>query len=293
MLRASIIIPSKNEGNLIFDTVKSMKSEAVGLAHEIIVVDDASTDGSCDFLRRKRGKPRGVELITTVGIGSANARNMGAELATGDVLVFCDAHVTVEPYWLDGLVESLQISGVDAVAPAIATQEQQIPAVGYGMTWDHELKIKWLPKTAAITEIPIAPGGCVAVKKKAFEAVNGFERGFRVYGHEDAEFSLKLWLFGFGVYVNPQVTVRHYFRTTQPYPITMNQYAYNALRMAVSHFNSKRVAKMMNIYRNVPDLPEIIAEIFLDGDTLAQRNKYMQKRVRDDDWFMDKFTIPF
>lgn len=54
MSLVSIIIPCKNEGDLVEMTLNSMDNAKTGIDYEIIVVDDGSVDGCCGFLR---GKP--------------------------------------------------------------------------------------------------------------------------------------------------------------------------------------------------------------------------------------------
>lgn len=292
MPSVSIIIPCKNEGKLIRQTIESILSTPCQLPYDITVVNDGSTDGCCAFLQGRRNLYPQVKLINTTGIGSANARNLGAQHAAGDILVFCDAHITVEEDWLELLTEGLLVRGVGAAAPGIANMELR-HAVGYGMTWGPHLETKWLASTGDVAEVPIAPGGCVAVKREVFQDVGGFERGFRVYGYEDAEFSLKLWLFGYRVEVNPSVVIQHHFRSSHPYEISMDEYAYNALRMAMSHFNTARVGKVITMYSYLADIGELVAQLILESDVLQQRQKYLQRRKYDDDWFMNKFAIPF
>lgn len=288
---ASIILPCRNEGNNIKMTINSIRKASTQINYEIIVVDDNSEDGCCDFLRKNRPFYK-VKLITTNGVGAANARNLGAEKAGGEILVFCDAHVVMEANWLDKLVQSLSVPGVEAVCPGIAPINSP-QYVGFGQTWDNKLAVQWLTAVPGnISPIPLAPGGCVAIKVQVFHDVGGFERGFRVWGYEDVELSLKLWLFGYQVYVNPFVKVLHLFRQRHPYLVTMREYNYNLLRMAFSHFNQKRITKVIQMIQQDVHLPYLITEIIF-SDIWEQRKKYMARRRYSDDWFMQRFNIPF
>lgn len=286
----SIIIPCKNEGKLIEQTVESILATPVPVPYDITVINDGSTDGCCSFLQSKRRSLSRVRLINTTGIGAANARNLGAEQSTGDILVFCDAHITVEQGWLEVLSEGILDRGAGAVSPGIATMGTP-GAIGYGFTWNEEMETKWLPSTGSIVEVPFAPGGCVAVSRETFNQVGGFERGFRVYGYEDAEFSLKLWLFGHRVEIDPSVVISHHFRASHPYRITMSDYTYNALRMALSHFNPWRVGRVIKLFDGVENLGRLVSEVFLESDAMLQRERYFNSRLYDDNWFMDRFNI--
>ena len=289
--KAAIIIPCKNEGEMIRQTLESILETPSPVPYEITVVNDGSTDGCCRFLQGRNNTFPEVRLINTTGIGSANARNIGVRRSAGEVLVFCDAHITVEPGWLEGLVEGVVGRGAGAVSPAITTMGDG-PATGYGMTWNEDLEAKWLPHPGQIAETPIAPGGCLAVSREIFQDVGGFEQGFRVYGYEDAEFSLRLWLFGYRVEVDPGIMIRHHFRKRHPYPITLGQYAYNAIRMAVSHFNPRRIGRVINLNSDLENIGQLVAEVVFESDALEQRNAYFKRRNYDDDWFMERFNIP-
>ncbi|MEW6697068.1 MAG: glycosyltransferase family 2 protein [Bacillota bacterium] len=291
MSQVSIVIPCKNEGRLIKQTIESILDTPSQVPYDITVVNDGSTDGCCTFLQSRRKIYSRVKLINTTGIGAANARNAGALQSAGEVLVFCDAHITVEEDWLDLLAEDLREEDIGAVSPGISNMNQ-VYAIGYGLTWNEAMEARWLPSPLGIAEIPFAPGGCVAVKREVFNNVGGFERGFRIYGFEDAELSLKLWLFGYRVVVDPGVVIKHHFRESQPYAITMEDYAYNALRVALSHFNTRRVGSVIDMFSYLKNFGSLVAGILFESDVLQQRQQYFRRRVYDDNWFMEKFQIP-
>lgn len=291
--KVSIIIPVKNEGNNVKTTVESIVNTPSKIPYEVIVVNDASEDGCCRFLEENRDywQGKGVRLIKTTGIGAANARNLGAGHAAGDILIFSDAHIFVEKDWLDKMAATMSQPGIDVLAPGIAAYGNP-ERLGFGQTWNEKLETKWLPAPQDVSPIPLAPGGLEALKKEAFHTVGGFETGFKIWGYEDVELSFKCWLFGFGVYTTPEVTVQHIFRTRHPYYISFDQVNYNLMRMAISHFNKARITKAINMIKFMPNTEKILTEIAL-SDTWEQRRDYLNKRKCDDDWFMNKFQIPF
>lgn len=291
--QVSIIIPAKNEGANVKMTVDSIVNTSSTIPYEVIVVDDASQDDCCRFLAENEGywQGKGVKLIRTGGLGSANARNMGAGHAAGDMLVFSDAHVVVEKDWLEKMAAAMSQPGVDVLAPGIADFNNP-HIVGFGQTWNEKLEIQWLRAPRDVSPIPLAPGGLEAVKKETFHRVGGFEKGFKIWGYEDVEFSFKCWLFGFGVYVTPDVTVKHVFRSRHTYYVSYKEVYYNLMRMAVSHFGRERLAKTVNLIMSAPEVENILAEITL-SDVWEQRKDYFNQRKYDDDWFMNKFQIPF
>lgn len=285
----SIIIPCKNEGENIRHTINSIKENAGPTPFEIIVVDDGSADGCCDYLRSS--PETGVTLLTTPGVFGNRARNTGVTKAGGDIFVFCDAHIFVEKDWLEKLAGALAGPGIDAVAPGIKPHDSEGAAWG-GLTWGSSMVMKWLAAAPGLTPVPVLPRSCLAVTRRAFEAVGGFESGFKVYGFEDVEFTLKLWLFGFGAYTASEATVGHLFRNVRPYTVKSEDMDYNLLWLAFLHFNQGRLGKIIASLKRKPNFAEIYADV-MTGDAPERRKDYLARRVYDDDWFMQKFNIPF
>lgn len=286
----SIIIPCKNEVNTLESTVRSLLTARTDLPAEIIVVDDASTDGSCNFLQS--GRYPGVILECTGGLGAAGARNAGAQLARGKYLFFCDAHIQVEDYWLDRLVETMLREQAHCIAPAV-TDQPYARRVGYGQTWNSALNVVWLnqePEKAV--EVPIACGCTLGITREVFHAVGGFDRYFEVWGKEDEELSLKLWLFGYRVMVEPSVKVAHLFRHSHPYRVSLVNVMHNLICLAYSHFSYQRLAKALDLVRNHALFPGVLARVML-SDIHRQRADYLARRVHPDDYFFEKFGIDF
>ncbi len=290
--RVAIIIPCRNENIRPKQTLDFMlRTEARDKA-SIIVIDDGSKDQSCSFLRKNSPEYRNITLVTTEGIGASHARNMGADSAgKAQILVFCDAHIIMQKGWLDTLLETFINPEVDAVCPGIGPFDPH-RRVGYGQTWDSDLEIKWLENPSRIQEVPLAPGACLAVRKSVFEAVNGFDQGFNSWGYEDVELSLKLWLFGYKIFINPFVKIGHYFRKIPPYEVNPVDFHYNRVRLAVSHFNEARITRIIENLGNKSHTVQTLAKIIV-SDSMEQRKNYFQRRIYDDDWFFSRFDIPF
>lgn len=294
----SIVIPCRDEGHYVQQTIRQILNMPGEIPYEIIVVDDGSRDGCCNFLRRgghlpvpvdKAGGPA-IHLLSTSGVGTARARNLGAASARASDLVFCDAHVIVSPGWLEGLTGCLEKGEADAVCPAIELTRPP-GYTFYGGTWNENLSwVGLASRPAGVQEIPLAPSGCLAVRKDVFRSVGGFEESFRIWGCEDAEFSLKLWLFGYRVAVHPFVRVLHISREPPKYQ-SGGHLIHNLLLLAILHFSTHRLARVVNLARNYTGFPAGLEKKlrYLHRD---RRLSYFQRRVLSDDWFMRKFGIP-
>src|SRR5689334_19435660 len=95
-VRCSIVITCYNQRDFIRDAVESALLQR---ADEVIVVDDASDDGSSEILRTY-GDAITLGRMPSNG-GPARARNRGASMATGDYLVFLDGDDVLMPWALE------------------------------------------------------------------------------------------------------------------------------------------------------------------------------------------------
>lgn len=103
-IKISVIIPCYNEEQYIGQAIGSIM-EQTRPADEIIVVDDGSDDQSSEIARSFGLK---VTVLSSGGGGAPRARNMGADFATGDALMFFDADDVMGPTVLETLAESIE-----------------------------------------------------------------------------------------------------------------------------------------------------------------------------------------
>ncbi|MGF2617910.1 glycosyltransferase [Rossellomorea vietnamensis] len=288
--KVSIIFPVKNEGINVKNTCDSLFNVKTNIEFETIIINDASEDKCCDFLNTYPHKGK-IRLINTQGIGPSNARNLGAEEATHDYLLFCDAHLTFENFWIDRLLFHLLAGNSDVVCPAIGSMNDP-HIVGYGQSLSQNLKVKWNNRRKTLFETAIIPGGCFIIPKKIFTDVGGFETGFSSWGHEDVEISIKLWLFGYRCHCEPNVKILHLFRTSHPYKVHFDDINYNQLRMAYLHFSEERIAKLRQMISRTSSVKKVEGKVLEDG-AKTKRNEYLSKRAVSDDEYFKKFAINF
>ncbi len=304
--KASIIIPSRNEGPMLKQTIDFIRRTPTHLPYEIIAVDDGSTDGSFAWISACDAPQ--LRLAQTASRGIVAARNLGASLATGDMLVFCDAHIDVEPYWLDEFVRVMDVYGAAAVTPAFKNLDHDNPLyrrmllyaaahsakIQYrmcGRTFHKLSSLAWMPRNDAPFETPVLAGGCWAVRTEVFRAVDGYEEAFRGYGGEEEEISLKLWLRGYTLYATPLTCVAHQFRFSAPYTIQLADVLHNRLYTALCHFDDGRVQRLLAEQKQPECALAAYDEVFTPENIEKVRLDRFAKRVRDDDWFFAHFGL--
>jgi glycosyltransferase involved in cell wall biosynthesis len=99
----SIVIPARNEAAMVGRTVNAALAQRVaGIALDVIVIDDGSTDATADVARQAGARVLATPFETQGNPGAA--RNRGVDAATGEVLVFLDADCVPGEGWLAALV---------------------------------------------------------------------------------------------------------------------------------------------------------------------------------------------
>jgi glycosyltransferase involved in cell wall biosynthesis len=282
----SVIISTLNEGLELRETLKSVVAGSL-VPGEIIVIDDGGTDDSCilltsDFLRDYRVTMRHIERS-----GTAAARNEGARLATGANLVFLDAHCRVDDHCL-ALLDAALASQPDAiVAPAMGDFGTAVYGCGARLI-DAALRIKWLmPEDKPFSTVPIAPGGCIALRKATFDRLGGFG-AFRELGQEDVEFSLRAWRLGVDLLAVPDARLVHKFRQYPPYPLSSASRGYNLARVALIHFDGRRRADCLRSLVGTPRCGEVLVDA-IASDWEEQKRALEARSVRSAEAFFDCF----
>ena len=288
--KVSVVIPAHNEGENLIDTVGCILENTVYPDFEIIVVDDGSTDGSGDRVADSFGAKGRVSVVRAAGLGVAGARNLGAQWASGEILVFLDGHCYTPPGWMTALIAPLGDPQVGIVGPSFASLHEGNGARGFGATWrDASLEIEWLPQRGDEPyPLPLLPGGCHAMRLSDFEKIGYYDSGMTRWGSEDQELSLRAWLMGYQVVVQPQAIIYHLFRKRHPYQVDASQVLYNRLRMALLHLREERVARVIDYYKCTHGFAQIIIWL-LQSDVMDRRRQFQEMRCRDDNWFFARF----
>ena len=281
----SAIVVTLNEGLQLCHTVEQLRA-TLPSPSEIVVVDDGSTDGSLDFLG---DASEGVTVLRTSEVGVARARNAGARAARGDILVFCDAHIAMEPGSWEPLIELSQAPKVGAVNPAVCDYHDP-GRIGYGLKFGKfDLEVEWLGEgTGEPRPVPLLAWACAVMRRDVFDATGGFDAGMIRWGSIDNEMSLRLWLEGHELWVMPRVRVAHAFRNERPYPVAWSPSLHNRLRLAFVHFEQADRALVVDALRSHEAFPAAVA-LTIEGDIPARRRALAGRKVYDGTWFIDRF----
>jgi len=285
--RISVVIISRNEGEELRLTVTQFLETIPPDRRELIIVDDGSTDESAAFLKEL---PE-ARLFHSAGIGVARARNFGGAQATGDIVLFSDAHMRVPAGWYEPFVDALRPPSVGAVAPGVySIAEPKKRGFGLFLTGP-DLRTQWRNRQGLKpSPVPILPGCFMAMRREVFAATGGFDPGMRQLGGNDNEISCRFWLLGYELMVVPEVEVGHLFRKNTPYDSCWAALVHNRVRMAFVHFCAGRVERVLNALRAYNAFPAAMA-MMLDSDVFARRAELTSLRRFDDAWYCERFAL--
>jgi len=286
--RISVILPATNESVLLQRTVLQFVA-TLPADSEVLVVDNGSTDGCADFLAE--GTWENVRLLrVTEPLGVAAARNHGLAAARGEIVVFSDAHMDVPERWWEPLVHTLNRPNVGVVAPGIGVMGKPVGKSSCGQRIaETNLRLEWLAfQDEEPYPVPTLGGGFMAMRHETLKQAGAFDEGMPEWGSEDLELCVRYWLLGYEVMVVPEVTVLHYFRKARPYGFQLHLLTHNLLRVALLHFNPRRLARVTSALRNHGRFGAALA-LAVESDVWQKRADFAARRVRDDDWLFEKF----
>jgi cellulose synthase/poly-beta-1,6-N-acetylglucosamine synthase-like glycosyltransferase/peptidoglycan/xylan/chitin deacetylase (PgdA/CDA1 family) len=166
----SIVVPAFNEASGIERAVRSLVSSSYP-EFELIVVDDGSTDGTCELVERL-GLP-GVEVLRQANGGKPAALNRGLAAASHEIVVMVDADTVFEPETLGKLVQPLADPKVGAVSGNTKVGNRR-SLLG---TWQHIEYVMGFNLDRRLYDVlqcmPTVPGAIGAFRRRALDEIGG------------------------------------------------------------------------------------------------------------------------
>lgn len=232
---ASVIIPNYNGLRLLATCLDALGRQTFPAERfEVIVVDDASQDGSAAYLAEHYPGIRGLALAQNVGFVAAC--NAGAAAAVGDVLVMLNNDTEAEPGWLEALVGGLwdhPEAGAATSKMLLFDRRDHLHTTGDLMGGDG------IPRNRGVWEsdrgqyddqvwVFGANGGAAAYRRQAWEQAGGFDPRLFMY-LEDVDLAWRLQLLGWKALYVPQARIYHMVSATGGGPLASYYVGRNTL----------------------------------------------------------------
>lgn len=197
----SIIIPTYNGAKRIKKCLDALNKQDYNGEFEIIVVDDGSTDDTQQVIENYKQ----VTLIQQKNAGPAAARNHGANIAKGEILLFTDDDCVPIPDWISQMVQPFlddpELVGVKGV---YRTNQPELTARFVQL--EYEDKYDVMAKHEYIDFIDTYSAG---YSRDIFLKYDGFDTSFPVACAEDQELSFRIGRDGYKMKFIPQAIVYH------------------------------------------------------------------------------------
>jgi GT2 family glycosyltransferase len=209
----SIVIVSFNEIHKIGDCLSDLFAQTY-LNYEVLVYDNASIDGTPEYIEQNFPQVKLIKGTENLGFGGAN--NRASAQAKGKYLAFVNDDAYVTPNWLEPLVNLLEMDNTVGCAGAellCAEKEKRNIVLCHGNDV-HLSGIAYLKNNGQIVK-PADPieagaisGAAFVIKREIFLEIGGFESDFFLY-YEDTDLSLRLRLIGKRCVIVPGSIVYH------------------------------------------------------------------------------------
>jgi len=225
-IRWAVVVVNFNAGEHLVPCVQSLLADvSAGAAPEVVVVDNGSTDGSCEALEREC--PDVVVLRPGANLGYARAANLGIAATTAPIVAVCNPDLIAEPGVALAVAAHFDVSPrLGAVGPAVMNPDgsvypsaRRVPSVGdavghgvFGLFWPanpftrryRQLDADWSVSRA----VDWVSGAAIWLRRDALDDVGGWDERYFMYV-EDVDLCWRLRRAGWSVLYEPAGRVTH------------------------------------------------------------------------------------
>lgn len=199
----AFVIPVFNQLNYTRQCLESMNQAGVPDG-DIVLVDNASTDGTRDFLAMR---PHLRVITNQANLGCSAAWNQGVQASTAQWTVILNNDVILAPGFREGLVQFAQEAGCQIVSPAMGEGELDYDVVGFARDF--------VARMSNVSRSGLAFGVAFMVHRQVFDAIGLFDTQLGQAGYEDEDFFRRARRAGFRMATTGRAYLHHYGSVTQ------------------------------------------------------------------------------
>ncbi len=306
----SLVITAFNEGPWVKKTIDGILADQSYSNYEIIVVNDGSTDDSFAFIElqeyQKLVHEKKLKIIKKNNLGVSKGRHAGAEYAKGDILIFLDAHMVIQPGWLSKIKQTffynphVKVLGI----AAYDIKNGYSPARNYAAIYTAKditmITPTWITITSdphSIRPVPFVNACAFIIYSDIYKQTGGFLPFLEGWGPEDRFFSLLLYFYGYTLYLNPNISIGHRYikseEQTTEVKAKKSQVLYNSLAATYVLYDTQsfidNVEVLRKKYPNLEERPDF--QLFLDKKN--ELDKYKSRLEKNRQKSYKNFTSDF
>ena len=260
----SVLVVNYNGQSFLAQLLASLALAFERHASEIIVVDNASTDGSRQWLRSRSGFEL-IELDANVGFAAGN--NVAAAVARGEVLLLINNDTAVSQS-MDALVDAALAEGVGAVGCQLRYGDGSLQhSIGLAHT-PLRIALSWLGwerkrgapplfrKVETKSQVYAQPqrdvawvsGACLATRAEVWRAVGGFDEELFMYC-EDVDYAQRVRARGWRIGYTPAPVVIHFEGAGKPWPGALALLrTVRAYFLLITKTTGRRTARLLSLW---------------------------------------------
>ena len=219
MQKIAVVVPNWNGKDKLKACLDSLRAQT--RPHQLIVVENGSTDGSLEYLREHY--PDAFLVINASNLGFAGGVNSGIKVAMEqgcDYVALFNNDAVAEPDWLERLAESLESNDKTGAATCklLSADGQKIDSTGdyytvWGLPYPRGRGETDIDKYDEQTDIFAASGGASLYRVKMLEEIGLFDEDFFAY-YEDVDLCFRAQLAGWKVAYVPGSVAYHQIGAT-------------------------------------------------------------------------------
>lgn len=212
--KVTIIVVTYNNIELTQLCIDSIFRNTTWPNYEVIVVDNASVDGTGNYLRYLARTRPGVKIVLNeANRGFAAANNQGLRIAQGEFLVLLNNDTVVPKGWIDPLLRHLEMPDIGLVGPVTnsAGNEARIHVTYSALDQMDGFAERYTAQHhGRLFDIPMLAMFCVAMRRDAFEKIGFLDEKFGIGMFEDDDYSRRAQSLGFRTICAEDAFVHHY-----------------------------------------------------------------------------------
>jgi GT2 family glycosyltransferase len=243
-MKASIIIPVWNGKPYLADCLEAVLAQDYPI-FEIIAVDNASVDGSAEFIEAHYPQVRVIRNCRNLGF--AGGCNIGLRISDGDFLVLLNQDTQMLPGWLRRMGMVLQDPQVGIVGgKALYPDNETIQHAGGWIEWPLGLAHHYWQGDSDTEHgddprsVDYVTGAAVAFRQNILERVGFLDEGFWPGYFEDADFCFRIREAGFTVRYEPRAVTIHAETTSSESATVARAYQQGRIRFLLKHMPPQR-----------------------------------------------------